>query len=444
MPKLDACAEARSQTGAGAPASGWLGRCHLSVFLFVVGAAAQVACQFNPTGVPGSNPDPPDADPSVPDASASPIDADPEETCGWPFAPKHFDPCALDNPVALTRLVLDQDGIYVYNTDRGLLTNPMGVDILPAPPSTLEQDGDVRALWVNGLDLQNGSTLRVKGTRPLMIVSTDEIRVSGILDVSSTWDPETLTFDPGAGADPPSDECTSTGVQTGGDCTNGGGGGGGAGFGGPGANGGRGAGTGSCDGASGIAGGRGGNAVPAPTTIRGGCKGERGGNGDAVMLYGLGGFGGGAVHLVSQVKVDITGTVHAGGAAGSGAENNRSGGGGGGSGGFIGLEALEIVIGQSARLAANGGGGGGGCNNGLADSGEDGKDLAQAAIGGAGQSFGGNGGNGSAGRSLGGEPGTDSSRGGGGGGGGGGYIIAYQSTPTASSQAVVSPALTQR
>jgi hypothetical protein len=388
--------------------------------------------------------DRPDADPTAPDASVSPTDANLEETCGWPFAPKHFDPCAQANPVALTRLVLDDDGIYIYNTDTGLLTNPAGIDIIPPLPSTLEQGGQVRAFWVDGLDLQSGSTLRVIGVRPLMIVSTDEIRVSGILDVSSTWDPATLTFDPGAGADPPSVECANKGVQPGGDCTNGGGGGGSAGFGGPGINGGRGAGTATCDGASGIAGGRGGNAVPAPTTIRGGCKGERGGNGDAALLYGLGGFGGGAVHLVSQVGVDIQGTVHAGGAAGSGAEDNRSGGGGAGSGGFIGLEALDIVIGQSAILAANGGGGGGGCNNGLAGSGDDGKESAQAAIGGAGQSTGGSGGNGSAGSSLGGEPGTDSSRGGGGGGGGAGYVITYQSTPAASPQAVISPPLTQR
>jgi hypothetical protein len=443
MSNLASCPGAKRQTGAGARASGRHGPRRLAVFLFVAGATALAACQFDPAGLGGpGDPDRPDANPSVPDAN--PIDGNPDVNCGWPFAPRHFDPCALDNPVTLAPLVLDDDGTYVYNTNTGLLTNPAGIDLVPAPPSSLEQGGEVRALWVDGLDLQDGSTLRVKGARPLMIVSTDEIRVRGVLDLSSTFDSVTLTFDPGAGADPPSDECSSKGVQFGGSCREGGGGGGGAGFGGDGADGGRGAGTAICAGsATGIAGGTGGNAVLAPTTIRGGCKGERGGNGDIDMLYGLGGVGGGAVHLVSQVRVDIEGTIQAGGAAGTGAENNRSGGGGAGSGGLIGLESPDIEIDAGAILAANGGAGGGGCNNGRAGDGEDGKALALAAVGGTGQSSGGSGGNGSAGNALG-QPGTNAARGGGGGGGGAGFIITYQSTPTPSAQAVISPVLTQR
>lgn len=408
--------------------------------MFAAGATLLAACQFTPEALEGPGaPDPVDASPSPGDASPAPVD----ERCGWPFEPRHFDPCAPDNPASLTRLVLDQDGIYIYDTDTGLLTDPRGIGLLPVPPSTLEQERTVRALWVGGLDLQSGATLRVQGSRPLMIVSTDEIAVSGVIDVSSTWDPATLTFDPGAGADPPSDECASNDALPGGDCKEGGGGGGGGGFGGDGAAGGSGAVTRACDGSPGIAGGAGGDAVRAPATIRGGCKGARGGNGEIDFLYGLGGFGGGAVHLVSRVAVDVRGTVHAGGAAGSGAEDDRSGGGGGGSGGFIGLEAPAIQIGSSAILAANGGAGGGGCNQGLADSGEDGKSSSQAAIGGAGESTsGGDGGNGSAGSARAGEPGKDADRGGGGGAGGAGYIVAYQSAPVISAQAVVSPPFT--
>jgi hypothetical protein len=383
-----------------------------------------------------------DADPSAPDASAISIDATPGNNCGWPFAPRHFDPCAPDNPTGLTLLVLGDDGTYVYNTDNTVLTDPLGVDIVP--PSTLEQDGEVRALWVNGLEIETGSTLRVKGSRPLMIVSTGEILVRGIIDVSSTLDPVTQTFDPGAGADPPSAECASSTGQNGGDCESGGGGGGGGGFGGAGADGGRGARLNDCNGVIGISGGAGGIAVPAPEAIRGGCKGARGGNGDSDALYGLGGFGGGAAHLVSMVRIDIAGTVQSGGAAGSGGENNRSGGGGAGSGGFIGLEAIDIEIETTAVLAANGGGGGGGCSNGLAESGEDGLDSDLPASGGLAQSAGGAGGDGGARIERDGEPGGASDRGGGGGGGGAGFIVTYQANPAVDGAAVISPALTER
>jgi hypothetical protein len=439
MTYLACTPEAKSQTGAGARSPDLRRTCRVAVFPSM--AVALAACQFSPGTLGGDDDPPPDADPSALDASEADGGA-PDPTCGWPFAPRHFDPCAPANPTGLAPLVLAIDGTYLYDTDNNLFFDPNEIELDP-PPNTLEQRGDVRALWVNGLDVQSGTTLRVKGSKPLMIVSTDGIQVSGILDVSSTWDPVTLTYDPGAGADPPADECSNSNGDTGGDCREGGAGGGGAGFGGAGADGGRGAGTSNCgDIEGGSPGGAGGNIVAPPATIRGGCKGARGGNGDIDMLYGLGGFGGGAVHLVSMVRIDIDGAIQAGGAAGSGAENNRSGGGGGGSGGSIGLEAPTIAIGGT--LAANGGAGGGGCNNGLAGSGEDGQNSDQAALGGVGQSTGGNGGNGGARVERDGQTGMADSRGGGGGGGGAGYIVTYEANPSVAGGAVISPQFTER
>jgi hypothetical protein len=410
------------------------------LFLLMAGGCAQLlGIEDLPEFIDGG--DRPDANPSPPDAS--PGDGGPGgENCGWPFAPEHFDPCAI-SPLPLPSLVLDDDGVYVYDTDTNELIDPVGATTFLGPSTSLE-DGDVRALWVNSLEIETGSTLRVKGRRPLMIISTGAIRVRGIIDVSSALGADEVTYDPGAGADPPSDECSSSSGQVGGDCDEGGGGGGGGGFGGAGAEGGRGAGGRTCDVPGGIAGGAGGDAVSPPSTIHGGCKGARGGSGDIDMLYGVGGFGGGAVHLVSKSRIEIEGEIRAGGAGGAGAENNKSGGGGGGSGGFIGLEALDIDIDPGAILSANGGAGGGGCNNGQAQPGQNGLSSDLPTNGGAGQSSGGAGGDGGARIERDGRPGVAGDRGGGGGGGGAGFIVTYQANPAVDGDAVISPALTER
>ena len=380
------------------------------------------------------------------DARVSPIDAgdsgQPDPTCTpWPFQPEHFDPCGPSRPLpGLTPLVLGIDGIYIYNTDNNLLLDPSGAPVLP-PPVTFEEGG-VQAIWAESVTIESGSTLRVEGAKPLMIISTGDILMSGIIDVSSSWEPDSKTFDRGAGAEPV--DCAATAPQIGGECQEGGGGGGGGGFGGGGGAGGVGANGRNCGPAQGVPGGNGGrNLTSAPTKIRGGCAGERGGKGDGDMLYGVGGAGGGAVHLVSQTQIDIEGRIHAGGAAGAGAENKRSGGGGGGSGGFIGLEAPDIEIDQTAILAANGGGGGGGTNNSQQPSGQDGQLSNQAATGGTGNA-GGNGGPGSAGISRNGQPGGDGDRGGGGSGGGAGYIVVYQANPRVASGATISPPHTRQ
>jgi hypothetical protein len=406
-------------------------------------AAAAAACTFAPSaGVPGDGGVTPS---DARDAMVAPIDGDPgqpDANCDtWPFTPKHFDPCGIGKPVPGQRpLLLDLDGTYVYNTDTGVLTYPGGAPATDVPIATLERN--VKTIWAEGVAIEVGATLRVEGTRSLMIVSSADINVRGTIDVSSTWNATIKMFDEGAGSQP--SDCSATLPQAGGACTEGGGGGGGGGFSGAGGTGGGGASGRMCDGQDGIPGGDGGRVLTSPPSkIRGGCAGERGGNGDLAGLYGVGGAGGGAVHLVSQTRIDVEGAIHAGGAAGAGAEDHRSGGGGGGSGGFIGLEALDIEIDRTAILAANGGGGGGGTNGGPRDPGEDGKLSDEPATGGSGDS-GGNGGPGSAGSVKNGGQGGTGGRGGGGGGGGAGYIVVYQSDPVIAGGAILSPPHTRQ
>jgi hypothetical protein len=403
----------------------------------IVTAAA--ACQFNPSGQIGSG----DGGGGIPDArDVVPDDGDPgqpDANCNiWPFVPKHFDACGPGKPVrAPDLLFLDLEGEYTYNTDTGELTYPGGAPVSNPPVTTEERE--VRTIWANGVIIEDRTTLRVQGARPLMIVSTMDINVRGTIDVSSKWNATTKMSDEGAGFQP--DDCTATPSGAGGACNEGGGGGGGGGFSGGGGEGGDGGGGRTCDDTQrmGGPGGSGGRILTSPPSrIRGGCAGERGGNGDAAGLYGLGGAGGGAVHLVSMTRIRVEGAIHAGGAGGAGAEDRRSGGGGGGSGGFIGLEAPDIDIDRDAILAANGGGGGGGTNGGPKNPGEDGL-LSDTAAGGSDGDGTGDGGDGSAGTDLDGAPGGNGDRGGGGSGGGAGFIVLYHANPVIDGGATISP-----
>jgi hypothetical protein len=372
--------------------------------------------------------DQPDANPSASDAS--PFDAD---LCGWPYQPAHFDPCAAGNPVSELDLVLTSAVPHVYDTTDGTLSS------MAIPAGAITTEDGVHTLWVRSLTIEDGATLRVTGDSPLMIVASGEITVDGILDASSVRVEGPEQFERGPGSNP--DECSSTAAEAGVRCgIQGGGGGGGGGFGGEGGQGGDGAGLRACgDGTFGAPGGPGSTAVSTPEAIRAGCDGQRGGGGEEDAWYGIGGAGGGAVHLVARERITVAGTIHAGGAGGYGAEDMRAGGGGGGSGGFIGLEAPEMMFASSAVLAANGGGGGGGTNIlGDASPGQDAQATEDPVSGGAGY-LNGNGGDGSAKETLTGGTGSDGDRGGGGGGGGAGFIVIYQAEPLFNGSPIVSP-----
>jgi hypothetical protein len=94
------------------------------------------------------------------------------------------------------------------------------------------------------------------------------------------------------------------------------------------------------------------NVTPTLVPLRGGCAGG--------YFDEYGGYGGGAVQLVSATRVVVLpgAAINAGGGGGSIALG-PGGGGGGGSGGAILLEAPTVELRDGSGLAANGGGGGG-------------------------------------------------------------------------------------
>jgi len=241
-------------------------------------------------------------------------------------------------------------------------------------------------------------TLSAIGSRPLVLIGTTAIAVSGTLDLASKRASNTR----GAGSNPAA--CLAV-------ASNPSGGGAGGSFAGRGGDGG----DGSTDGGS--------TALPPviPTALRGGCDGRAAGS--------PGGRGGGAVFLISAGTITVTGRITASGAGGTGGVTIDRGGGGGGAGGMIGLDAPTITTNVQSAILANGGGGGkGGANGGSGESGDDALLSLSAAAGGHdGNTNGGNGGDGSFGSVASGEMGGRfaGAAGGGGGGGGAGVIRVF-------------------
>ncbi len=262
--------------------------------------------------------------------------------------------------------------------------------------------------------------IRFTGVRPIVLIAAQTLTVTsnGELDVSGGAGANTGTcMGPGDGRDD-----TGTGAS------NGASGAGGGGFGSTGGNGGAG---------DNLAGGAGGQPVPA-SYVRGGCAGGRGGRSSSGPGGG-GGRSGGGVYLVAGGLIAISGDVHASGEAGKGGPN-KAGGGGGGSGGLIGLDAPTVNV--AGMLVANGGGGGEGGGGGAGgDDGEDGGDWDEIPDGGGGNSNGGNGGDGAYAATPA-TNGGDVGNGGGGGGGGHGRIIVFASSNTLSSTISPTPAIT--
>lgn len=269
----------------------------------------------------------------------------------------------------------------------------------------------------NSITIAAGKVLSATGDRPLVLLSTSTIVVSGTIDVASheTGSPQSV----GAGADPAT--CIVGSAPTGG------GGGYGGSFVDVGAAGGT---SKSPSGAGGAA-----AAVAAATTLRGGCKGSYGGGASG----GAGGDGGGAVALIAAETIEIDGEIDASGAGGHSpptfVNGTIYGGGGGGAGGMIVFDAA-MVTGAGASIFANGGGGGEASQFNITGApGHDPTSPNQAAAGGAGSAdnFAGDGGNGAfgttpatAGHDVG--TGTDQSYGGGGGGGARGIIRVFRAS----------------
>lgn len=269
-------------------------------------------------------------------------------------------------------------------------------------------------------------SVRAIGVRPLVLWSSDDLLISGEIDVASH-----VAMQPGfssVGAGGNSDACVSESAGPGKVSNTVGGGGAGGSFGGLGGDGG-GTATNAAEGTT--------TQQPAlPPALRGGCRGYPGGDSN-VTPRDNGGAGGGAVYLMADTSISISGRINASGAGGEAAQV-RAGGGGGGSGGMIGLDAPAITI-TGNLIALGGGGSSGGTSSGDGDPGQEPNVVSAPFNAGmapiTGCSGGATGGGGSLGdgeKAPNGKAGLGSC-GGGGGGGGDGQIRAFGATPTINS-----------
>lgn len=278
---------------------------------------------------------------------------------------------------------------------------------------------DLCILYFAKVDIPTGVTITVTGSRALVLASTATLDIAGTLDVGS----RRTRAERGAASN--HNTCAyATNPES-----DSGGGGGGAG------------GTFATQGGAGGTGdmndnnNQGGNApggtpgtaiADPPAVLRGGCPGQKAGNATN-NGGGNGGASGGAVYLFAKAALNISGTVLATGAGGSGV-GSRNGGGGAGSGGTIVIESETQSALSGTFLATGGGGGEGGAAPNIGqDPGESGDDAttATAAAGGNAIDEGGDGGAGATYSNNAVVPagkGQDSDGGGGGGGGGNGFI----------------------
>jgi hypothetical protein len=291
----------------------------------------------------------------------------------------------------------------------------------------VSQPGGSELCVISGIDIHINDALDATGSRPLVLVATHTLEVNGVIDVSSyrVVNGGSVTAEHIGAGEAPSALCSGAG-KGGDDGSAGAGGGAGGSFGGTGGMG--------ATGRNGIGGGPG---VPAsaviPSFVRGGCAGTAGGN-NSGNGRGRGAHGGGAVYLIANVSITISGTVQAGGEGGFGGDVG-AGGGGGGAGGLIGFDAPAVTV--TGIVYANGGGGGEG--GGANQAGFDGTSSVSATTaepGGTGNTNGGDGGQGSVGMMHDGGTGQTNNNGGGAGGGGAGVIFVH---PDATLGGVVSP-----
>jgi len=359
-------------------------------------------CNFAPNSAgPG---DGAASDQAVIDAEArdAPIDAS-MALEGIPACFGTFVTVCIDAPTAPAELAL------MINTD----TSPLCV------PYTSPQSADACVIAGTSISLSSG-TFVVTGSKPLILVSTASIAISGsaTLDVAS----HRATGGIGPGADPalcplPGSKPSTTNTKSGG--------GSGGSFGGPGGNGGNGGGG----GIGGVAGG-----ATGATTLRGGCAGTAGAA-SVANTGGAAGHGGGAVMLIalSTIAISGDGTINASGSAGGGGLSTGGGlvgggaGGGGASGGMIVLEAQTVDVSGNGRVFANGAGGGEGASS--SNNGGPGNESTAPAVEGlggtGGAGTGGDGAKGAAGSQAAGSGASSGGNptGGGGGGGGGAGVI---------------------
>lgn len=292
---------------------------------------------------------------------------------------------------------------------------------------------DVCLFYFQDVEVQGGGTLLAYGARPFALVAGGALKIAGTLDVSSRRSRPTKRGAGGALA-PAAGVCAF--VSNPAKARGGGGGGAGGTFAMQGGGGGTGNGDGLGGGAANSAGGTPGPMIALPASLRGGCNGQEGADGQNAP-GGLMGLGGGAVYLAAS-SLTITGSVLAGGSGGGGGDRD-DGGGGGGSGGMIVAQSGDLRI--SGTLLATGGGGGKGGNG--TQNGQAGDDATTptAAKGGGGNQGGGEGGDGAT--LATGARGMNDGAGAGGGGGGTGFILLLGASPDTTSATIVPTATTR-
>ena len=288
--------------------------------------------------------------------------------------------------------------------------------------------GEACVLSVGSFRVRSDAFLQVVGSRPLIVIASDEIRIEGLIDLSAR-DTESGP----AGFDGPTMETDGEGAGAGGGGVHegsfddgGGGGAGGCGAGGMGGTGGTGAG-----GSAGAGWLAGSDLQP----LVGGSSGGRGRGAVALGNAGPGGGGGGALQLTARTRLILDGGILSGGGGGGAgrSEGDRSSnwgsGGGGGAGGNVLLESPEITVDGGGVSIVGGGGGGSASGNSAGEPGQDGIDAAlERPAGGAagGNQYGASGGDGAGQASMSGDDGatnTAAFANGGGGGGGSGCLV---------------------
>lgn len=265
-----------------------------------------------------------------------------EEPCTWPYAATNVDPCAVGgvqptfHPPAGTG--------YQLNTSNGEWTTGEETPYQGPSSTTVQQAGGtmVRVLNLAGFELENNTSIEIRGSLPLILIVQGSASIAGDLSVSAGEGQDAC----GMGAKGAKGTNASTG--------NGAAGGGGGGFGSAGAAGG----VGGTSLAAGTAGMISGDSSLSP--LRGGCSGGDGGASVGSSMAN-GGRGGGAIQIIVRDTLTLSGTIDAGGQGGDGGSpnaNGAGGGGGGGAGGAIFCEANTLKVDSGGRVCANGGSGG--------------------------------------------------------------------------------------
>jgi hypothetical protein len=297
---------------------------------------------------------------------------------GLSFTPSNLN-IALLGGAAAPGAILNCGVTEVDTSEPVRFTNWCGAQ--PTPVVSTQSGGpDLVVLPLEQLLIDAGNTLRVTGSRPLVLFVKGTVTIAGNLDVGAS------AGIPGPGGD---QLCAASAGGDGlGDRNRNGAGGGGGGFGTQGGQGGDDSGSESVPGAAGQVRGTS-SLVP----LLAGCGGGRGGGSCA----GTPGAGGGALQITAGGALVVRGVLRADGGDGAEGCSNDAGGTGAGSGGGLLLEADSIDV-TGATITAKGGTGG---------EGQSGRDPGEGA---------------SSAAEVGGEGDEGSGSGGGGGGGGFGRI----------------------